>query len=171
MTDDEIKQIYASAPNSKIDFEVIELSASWFSQSYYLQRDFTEEISVTIETGATVVANYAPMSLGKSSSNADLTYERNIVIQWLNDIIAAESDNYDPEIHGDEMPTFTSRMFLRYRDRSISAQRGSPISLPIRKHTRDYLGSTLSVSAQPANNKATGEIATPTRIPMLRGFL
>ena len=171
MTDDEIKQIYASAPTSKVDFEVVELSASWFSKSYYLQREFIDDVSVTIETGETVVAQYVPMSLGKSSSNADLTYERSIVIQWVNDVIAQESSNRDPETHAGELPSFTSRMFIRYRDGTISAQRGAPITLPVRKQTRDYLGTTLSVSAQPANTKATGEIATPTRIPMLRGFL
>lgn len=64
----------------------------------------TDDIEVTLETGQTVVATYANTSLDQSSSNADLNYERNIVIQQVNDIIASEQSRYDPDIHGDELP-------------------------------------------------------------------
>ena len=95
MTDEEIREIYASAPVSKTVIEVVELSAPWFSKTYYLQRQMTDSIEVTLETGETVVAEYVPMSIDQSSSNADLNYERNIVIQQVNDIIASEQTNYD----------------------------------------------------------------------------
>ena len=88
MTDEEIREIYASAPVSKEVIEVFELSASWFTKTYYLQRQITDEIEVPLETGEVVIATYAPMSADQSSSNADLNYERNIVIQQVNDIIA-----------------------------------------------------------------------------------
>lgn len=171
MTDEEIREIYASAPVTKTVLEVVSLSASWFTKTYYLQRQMTESIQVTLETGETVSADYAPMNLGLSSSNADLNYERSIVIQMVNDIIAMEHDRYDPDIHGDEMPIFTSRGYVLYRNGSVSQIKTPPIRLPLRRMTRDSKGAILNVSTKPANDYATGELATTTRIPMLKGFL
>lgn len=171
MTDDEIRAIYASAPVSRTTLEVIALSASWFSKTYYLQRQFTEDIKVTLETGQVVTVEYAPMSIDQSSSNADLTYERNLMIQMVNDIIATETDNYNPEIHGNELPQFTSRGYIYYRNGDISAIKGAPVVLPIRKMRRDSLGTLLNVTTKPSNESPTGEMTTITRVPMLRGFI
>lgn len=171
MTDEEIREIYASAPVSKTVIEVVELSAPWFSKTYYLQRQMTDSIEVTLETGETVVAEYVPMSIDQSSSNADLNYERNIIIQQVNDIIASEQANYDPDVYGDQLPQFTSRGYILYRDGSISQIKQPPIRLPIRKMRRDERGALFNVTTKPANQWATGEVATTTRVPMLKGFL
>lgn len=171
MTDDEIREIYASAPTSKETLEVIELSASWFTQKYYLQRQITDDIEVPLETGELVVANYAPMSLDQSSSNADLNYERNIVIQQVSDIIASEQSRYDPDIHGDELPLFISRGYILYRNGTVSQIKQAPIRLPIRKMRRDDKGALFNVTTKPANQSATGEVCTVTRVPMVKGFL
>lgn len=171
MTDEEIREIYASAPVSKTVIEVVELSAPWFSKTYYLQRQMTDSIEVTLETGETVVAEYVPMSIDQSSSNADLNYERNIVIQQVNDIIVSEQTNYDPDVYGDPLPQFVSRGYILYRDGSVSQIKQPPIRLPIRKMRRDERGALFNVTTKPANQWATGEVATTTRVPMLKGFL
>ena len=171
MTDEEIRQIYASAPVNKEVIEVFELSASWFTKTYYLQRQIADEIEVPLETGEVVIATYAPMSADQSSSNADLNYERNIVIQQVNDIIASEQSRYDPDIHGDELPMFTSRGYVLYRNGDISQIKQPPIRLPIRKMRRDDKGTLFNVTTKPANQSATGEMCTVTRVPMVKGFL
>jgi len=171
MTDEEIREITASAPVNKETIEVIELSASWFTQKYYLQRQVTDDIEVILETGETVTVNYAPMSLDRSSSNADLNYERNIVIQQVNDIIASEQSRYDADIHRDELPLFTSRGYVLYRNGTVSQIKQAPIRLPIRKMRRDGQGALFNVTTKPANQSATGEVCTVTRVPMVKGFL
>ena len=171
MTDEEIREIYASAPVSKTVIEVVELSAPWFNKTYYLQRQMTESIEVTLETGELVVAEYVPMSIDQSSSNADLNYERNIVIQQVNDIIASEQSRYDSDIHGDELPMFTSRGYVLYRNGDISQIKQPPIRLPVRKMRRDDKGTLFNVTTKPANQSATGEMCTVTRVPMVKGFL
>lgn len=170
MTDEEIRSIYASAPVEKEILEVISIHASWFSKTYYLQRQVTDDITITLETGETVVANYVPMSIDQASSNDDLTYERNIVFEMVNDIIANENDSYDPEIHGKELPVFTSRGYILYRNGDISQIKGAPITLPLRRMRRDTVGTIANVSTKPGNEAATGEIATITRVPFYRGF-
>lgn len=167
---EEIRAIYASAPVERCVLEVISIHASWFSKTYYLQRQVTEDISVTLETGEVVVVNYVPMSLGQASNNDDLTYERNVVFEMVNDLIASENDNYDPEIHGEELPLFTSRGYILYRNGDVSPIKGSPVKLPLRRMKRDTTGTVINVSTKPGNKAATGEIATITRVPFLRGF-
>ena len=171
MTNEEIREIYASAPVSREVFEVIELSSSWFSKSYYLQRATTDSIDVTLEDGDVVTAEYVPMSLGQSSSNEDLNYERNIIVQMVNDTIAGEQANYDYDTHGDEMPQLTSRGYILYRNGDVSQIKQPAIKLPVRKMRRDTSGAVFNVSTKPANESATGEVATVTRVPMLKGFL
>lgn len=170
MTPDEIKKIYASAPVDQTTLEVVSFSASWFSKTYYLQRQFTEDIQVTLEDDSVVDVLYTPMSIEQASSNADLNYERNITIQMVNDLIASENDNYNPEIHGSEMPMFQSRGYIAYRDGTISSIQFGPVSLPVRRMKTNNQGTVINVTTKPSNESSTGEIATVTRVPMLRGF-
>lgn len=172
MNTEELKKLYASAPTASTEFEVASLHAPWFSQVYYLQNMFTEPVTVRLETGAYVSAQYAPMSLSKASSNADLNYERNVIVAQVNDILAAEQANFNPEIHNPDSQYVVSRMYVRYSDGSISALQGSPVTTYVRDITRDSktYASTIRISSKPANESATGEIATVSRVPMLKGF-
>lgn len=171
MTPEEIKKIYASAPVDQTELEVISFNASWFSKTYYLQRQFTEDIQVTLETSSVVDVLYAPMNIDQASSNADLNYERNITIQMVNDLIASENDNYDPLINGSEMPVFQSRGYIAYRDGTISDIKYGPITLPVRRIKTNNQGAVINVTTKPGNESSTGETATVTRVPMLKGFV
>ncbi len=171
MNSEELKEIYASAPVSSTQFEVVTLTAPWFSKVYYLQSMFTEELQVTLETGAVVDVMYAPMSLGESSSNADLNYERTIVIQMVNDIIAQEQARFDPGIHNRRDQYIESRGYIYYRDGSISSIQTGVIKTTVRNVIRNANGANIRTSSKPSNESATGELATITRVPMLRGFV
>lgn len=173
MTSDELREIYASAPVLSTDFELISISAPWFSKTYHLQNIVTETLEVTLETDEVVEAEYAPMGIGQNSSNADLNYERTIVIQQVNDIIAAEQDLFDPDIHNPQDAKIQSRGYIYYRDGTVSSIQTSVTTVTIRDTVRDSKNGATSirVSSKPANETATGEVATVTRVPMLRGFL
>lgn len=172
MTTDELKAIYANAPVESVDFEVVTLKAPWFSQDYHLQNIDTEDIEVTLENSSVVTAKYAPMSIGQSSSNADLNNERTVVLQDVNDIIASEQSNYNPDIHNPEDAKIESRGYIYYRNGTVSSLQTSVTSVTVREVTRDSknANSSIRASSKPANDSATGERATVTRVPMLRGF-
>lgn len=173
MNSQELREIYASAPIAATPFEVVSISAPWFSKTYYLQNVFTEDIQVTLENSAVVDVLYAPMSLGESSSNADLNYERNIVIQYVNDILAKEQENYDPDIHNPDDQVVQSRGYIYYRTGVISSLQTAVRTTRVREITRDAENgaSTVRISGKPANETATGEVATVRRVPMLKGFI
>ena len=168
VTDQELREIFANAPVIKDTFEVITLTASWFSQDYHLQNTFTEGVEVDID-GTPTLAQYAPMEIGQTSSNADLTYERSIVIQQVNDIVAGEVANRDPE--SNELPVIQSRGYVMYRDGSVSQIKTPVISTQITKLNRDGVGTSITSSAKPVNAQATGELTTTTRFEMMKGFL
>lgn len=170
MTSEELKAIYASAPVEATPFEVVAFAAPWFARTYYLQNVFTEDIQVTLETSAVVDVQYAPMSLAEASSNADLNYERTIVIQMLNDIIAGEQSRFNPDIHDKRDQTLQSRGYIMYRNGEISSLQTSVITTYVRDVTRNFNGVSVRTSSKPSNESATGEVATITRVPMLRGF-
>lgn len=173
MNSTELRQIYASAPVSATPFEVVSIEAPWFSKTYYLQNVFTEDIQVTLETGAVVDVLYAPMSLAEGSSNADLNYERNIVVQFVNDILAGEQENYNPDIHNPNDHLVKSRGYIYYRTGEISSLQTSVKTTRVRDITRDAEtgASNIRISSKPANETATGEVATIRRVPMLKGFI
>lgn len=173
MNSEELRKLYASAPVVTTEFEVASIHAPWFSRVYYLQNVFTETIRVRLETGAYVDAEYAPMSLGRSSSNADLNYERNIIISQVNDILAAEQVNFNPDVHDPDTQYVQSRMYIRYEEGTISNMQGTVVTTYVRDITRDSktYSSTVRISSKPANETATGEVATVSRVPMLKGFV
>ncbi len=173
MNSDEIKAIYANAPVDSTDFELITIIAPWFSQKYHLQNVDTDDIDITLETDEVVTANYVPMSIGKSSSNADLNNERSIVIQEFNDIIASEQSNFDPDVHDKRDAKIEHRGYIYYRNGDVSSIQTPVTSVTIRELTRDSKNANTMIRAasKPANNSATGERATVNRVPMLRGFL
>jgi len=173
MTSDELKEIYASAPVSSTEMEVVSLSAPWFSQTYWLQNVDTDPIDVVLETGETVTVNYAPMGLGQTSSNADLNYERSIVIEEVNDIIAEEQSRFDPDIYDPKDAKVSSRGYIYYRNGDVSSIQTSVTTVTVRDVTRDASTGAVNISASstPANETSTGEVATISRVPMLAGFL
>lgn len=168
ITDSELREIYANAPVVKDTFEVITIRASWFSKAYHLQHNFTEGIEVTLETTEVVVAEYAPMEVGQASSNADMVYERNIVIQQVNDVIAGEIALRNPE--SDEMPVVESRGYVMYRDGTVSQLKTPVIRTEVGKASRNNVGTSITSSTKPVNAQATGVTATTTIAPMMKGF-
>lgn len=169
ITDNELREIYANAPVVKDTFEVITIKASWFSQEYHLQHVFPDGVEVELETDEIVVAEYAPMEIGQANSNADMVFERTIIVQQVNDIIASETALRDPET--DELPVLESRGYVMYRDGTVSQLKTAVISTEISKTSRNEVGTSITSSTTPVNAQATGEMTTTTRVPMLKGFL
>lgn len=169
-SDEDLKKIFASAPVDESYIEIVALKADWFTQSYYLQNQIaTEEgVDVVLETGETVNAMYAPMSLGQSSSNDDLNDERTISIQRVNDIIASEAERFDPDT--DDLPVLESRIYIIYRDGTTSSLKSPVVSLPVTQIAMDTKGATLTASTKPVNDVATGFIYSNKRFPMQKGI-
>lgn len=168
ITDDELREIYSNAPIAKETFEVISISAPWFSQTYHLQNTFTDAVEVELEDGSFVFAEYAPMSIGQANSNADLNYTREVTIEQVNDVIASEISKRDPALR--QKITIESRGYVSYRDGTISKLKTPVVRTEVVGTTRNEIGTTITTSAKPVNRSTTGIVATTSRVPMLKGF-
>lgn len=168
ITDSELREIYANAPVIKDTFEVITLRSSWFE--FHLQNTFAgETITVTFEDGRVIEAVYAPMRVEQANSNADMNYTRRVVIQAINDLIAEQIANRPDG--SDEKPVIEGRVYVMYRDGTISQVKGPVVKTEVLRVTRDSQGANIDTATKPINDIATGEIATISRVPMLRGVL
>lgn len=174
LTDDDLKEIFTSAPVSMTDFEVIEVNAPWFTDgAYFIQNVDVNGVNVTLESGIEVLAIYAPASITQASSNSDLNYERKITLQDVNDIIANEIDNYKPEDwrKGAGMLVVKSRSYIMYRDGSVSKIKSGPIIMKSDSIDFSEEGAAFSPSTKTVNENATGERFTTTRFKGLKGFI
>jgi len=71
----------------------------------------------------------------------------------------------------EEKPVIEGRTFVMYRDGTISQMKGPVIKTEVLRTIRDTEGANIDTSVKPVNNVATGEVATISRVPMLRGVL
>jgi len=167
-SDQDLREIFAVAPVESGYIEVITLKADWMSKSFYLQNKVTDGVDVVLETGETVTAEYAPMSLGQSSSNDDLNNERTIIFQQVNDLIATEVDKFDPD--NDDMPYIQSRVYIYYRDGTVSSLKSPVVTLPVTEVSFNLGAASLTASTSPVNDTATGILYSNKRFPMQKGI-
>lgn len=169
ITDDELKKILASAPDDKTWVELIELSAPWFSKTYYCQGQVEEDLmQFKLETGQIVTAEFVPMTLSQSDSNMDLNNERTVSIHFVNDIIGSEMDRWDPS--KDEFPTIKSRLYIRYEDNTTSDLKSAVTKLRVKDLTTVGTGARISASTKLVNTTSTGLTYNNSTFPMLKGY-
>lgn len=168
-TDEELMDIYINAPVEKSPLEVISLYASWFSKKYYLQNVITDDIEVVLETGETVVAEYSPMKISSTGNNSDMEYNKTVTFAAVNDIIAEELSRRD--YNTTERPVLESRMYIMYRDGSVSSLRSPVHTTKVNGVSRNTDGSVFNTSRKPVTLQQTGELVTTERVPMIKGFL
>lgn len=171
ITDDELKYIYANAPVEKERFEVVVISCEWFTETFYLQYAFGEDIEVTLDDGSVVTAQYAPMASELSESTDDVSFERKLTIMQANDLIANQIALRDPVLHKGIYPTLASYLYVMYRDGTVSALKSTPVKTLVLSVSRTTEGAVLSTSTSPVNQASTGEVATVSRVPMLEPYV
>lgn len=169
-TDQELIDIYVNAPIEKDRFEVVKLEAQWFTETYFLQTTYSEVIEAEVD-GVLQSLQYAPFETGGQTSSDELEYRVAVVIQYVNDLIAKQSDNFDPSLRGDaRLPKVTIYEFISYRDGTFKQSTAKPITMRLNMVSRDEDGTSLEASTIPTNSQTTGEIVTTTRFPMLKAF-
>lgn len=167
VNDEELREIYANAPLPKTAFIVVSLDATWFTQKFYLQNVSTDDIEVVLETGETVVAEYAPMNYTEAGNNDDMSYTRTVLIQQVNDIIAAQMDNRQ---YGDNSNVNVEfRTYIMMRDGTISSIKDRVVRTQVVSLQRNAQGAKIDTSTKPITKTTTGEKQTTTRFPMLKG--
>lgn len=164
--DGRLKTFFASAPQTKYVFPVLQISHSAMSQAWYLWREAVTGTLQT-ETGATihpVAANFTAKLAG-TPAHLDQEFSFTISTVDIEDVFRAEMDR---------IPIDTQeKIALVYRE-YLSDDLTYPTTvatLQVESLSYERGAATISAVSPRLNVTRTGELYTPRDVPMLRGFL
>lgn len=164
--DTRLKTFFASAPQTKYKFPVLQISHSAMTKIWYLWREAVTGTLQT-ETGATIHPVAANFSEKLAGTPAHLDQEFSFTISTV-DI----EDQFRAEL--DRIPVDTQeRIVLVFRE-YLSDDLTYPTTvanLQVESLSFERGAATISAVSPRLNVTRTGELYTPKEIPMLRGFL
>lgn len=164
--DDRLKTFFASAPQNKYAFAVLQISHSSMTRVWHLWR---EAVTGTLQTedGETIHPVAANFSSKLAGTPAHLDQEFSFTLNTV-DI----EDEFRAEL--DRIPIDTQeKITLVYRE-YLSDDLSFPTTvatLQVESLSYERGAATISAVSPRLNVTRTGELYTPRDIPMLRGFL
>ncbi|MPS30033.1 MAG: DUF1833 domain-containing protein [Alcaligenaceae bacterium] len=158
---------FLDSSRAVIEIPTLEISHPAFSQVFYLVRR-PRALVARLETGEEVTFTALGMRLRRGAARADLAYSLGVDLGDLGEIIPAEVDRARA---ADQMGVRPVVVYRSYRSDDLSAPMFGPIRLELAQISRTREGSSFDASAPQLNLNRTGEVYSPDRFPMLRGFL
>ena len=163
--EDDYRRKLASNPEGEIDFVTVEVTHSLLSKRYLIVRG-TSELTATLETGETVTFAPSPMNAVNAANNSDLDQQASFTLPDVGNQLDDEMQNIP--LDNQEWPVFTYRRFI---STDLSYPCDGPVSYDLQALSQEKGVFTADVGVPRLNERATGILATPTEIPLLRGVL
>jgi hypothetical protein len=154
--------------SSVVELDLLEISHSSFSQTFYLVRNAVDGVTVTHENASVIDYTYCPMQLSLSGPREDLDHILNVVLGDVSEYLAPELDAIRNDGTTAEMPVVKYRT---YRSDDLSAPMYGPIDLQIKRLGSIPEGFLFEAKAPSLNVNKTGEKYTISRFPALTGLL
>ena len=155
--------------SSVAELELIEISHTDFSSSYYYVRNHTDGVTVTLEgVLGSRAFTYCPMQITEISAQGDLDFALRIQLGDLGEDLAAE---LDAVVTADGMSEEPQLIYRTYQSDDLTAPMVGPITLNVKKMAFNEDGVEFEAIADRANSQRTGEVYSANRFPMLRPFL
>lgn len=162
-------EFFLSSPSAVALLECLDITHPNFTKPYYLVRNKTSGVSVTIENGGGSRSYlYAPLSVKPLGFKDDMDQGFSITFGDITGQIAMEMEAIEAANGFGTPPTF---IYRGYRSDDTSIPLEGPITLEIRKISTSSEGTTFEATAPQANAGKTGELYRLDRFPMLRGLL
>lgn len=164
----DLTDFYLNSNSDVVQFETIEISHPNFTRSYFFVRNNTAGLTATLETAASQVFEYYPMSITENGSSNDLDYSLNVELGDLGEVLPLEINAIAVANGLFVEPIVVYRTF---RSDDLSSPMIGPINLKLKSFASNKVGSVFEAKADNANSQRTGELYTASRFPMLRAFL
>lgn len=164
----EYSEFFLNAGANVAELELLEISHPNFTQTYYIVRNATEGVTVTLEDATVQAFEYYPLQITPAGAGDDLDQVLQIQLGDLGAILSQELDSISA---GESFGTKPTLKYRTYRSDDLSAPLYGPITLEISRLTFKKEGAAFEAHAPRLNSTATGELYTTTRFPMLRGFI
>lgn len=155
----------ASNPEGQIGFETVEITHSLLSKRYLIVRG-TSPLTATLETGETVTFEPSPMNAVNPANNNDLDQQASFTLPDVGNQLDDEMSRIP--LGNQEWPVFTYRRFI---STDLSYPCEGPVTYDLQALSQSKGLFTADVGVPRLNERATGLLATPEDIPLLRGIL
>lgn len=155
----------ASNPEGQLDYETIEITHPLLSRRYLIVKG-TSELTATLETGEVVTFEPSPMNANNAGNNNDLDQQSSFTLPDVGNVLDNEISRIP--LDNQEWPVFTYR---RYISTDLTMPCVGPVLYDLQALSQDKGIFTADVGVPRLNERATGLVATPTDIPLLRGIL
>lgn len=159
------KRKLASNPEGQMDFETVEITHSLLSKRYLIVVG-TSPLTATLETGETVTFEPSPMNAQNAANNNDLDQQASFTLPDVGNELDEEMERIP--LDNQEWPKFTYR---KYISTDLSYPCDGPVTYDLQALSQSKGVFTADVGVPRLNERATGLLATPEDIPLLRGIL
>lgn len=169
MSEDSVVAAYklklASNPEGQLDFETLEITHSLLSKRYLIVVG-TSPLTATLETGETVTFEPSPMNAVNAANNNNLDQQATFTLPDVGNQLDDEMSRIP--LDNQEWPVFTYRRFI---STDLSYPCEGPVTYDLQALSQTKGVFTADVGVPRLNERATGLLATPEDIPLLRGIL
>jgi Domain of unknown function (DUF1833) len=161
-------EFFLNTSSQVVELELLEIYHPSFSKTYYIVRNATNGLTVTLEDSSVKTFDYYPVQIDRSGATDNLDQTLKITLGDLGEIVPLE---LDAVAAAGTFLTLPTCKFRTYRSDVLSAPIYGPINYTIRNLSSNKEGTTFEAIAPHLNVVATGEVYDMTRFPMLKGFL
>lgn len=169
MSADSVEAAYrlklTSNPEGQIDYETVEITHSLLSKRYLIVVG-TSPLTATLETGETVTFEPSPMNAVNAANNNNLDQQATFTLPDVGNQLDDEMSRIP--LDNQEWPVFTYRRFI---STDLSYPCDGPVTYDLQALSQTKGVFTADVGVPRLNERATGLLATPEDIPLLRGIL
>ena len=159
---------FLKSSSNVVQLELLEISHPAFTQTYYLVRNYTDGVTVTLEDSSTQFFTYYQLRMTALEARDDLDQAIRIDLGELGEVVPKELDAVTVADAFDVKPRV---IYRAYRSDDLSAPMDGPIELEVLTFNQTRDGCSFEAQAPQLNSNKTCEIYTFERFPMLRGFL
>lgn len=159
---------FLNTASSVIQYELIDITHPQLSVPYYIVRNNSSGLTVTLEDSTVRTYIYHPLQITPTGAEDDLEQKLKVQLGDLGLIIPNEIDNIAA---GQGFATKPQLVYRTYRSDDLSAPMYGPVYFEINSLSFTKAGATFEARAPRLNLNQTGEIYRYDRFPMLRAFL
>jgi hypothetical protein len=164
---EDLIEFFLNTSSQVFAYETIEITHPSFSQDYFLVRNNSQGITVTLEDLSQQFFEFTPMKVLRSGQSTNIDDSIKIELADLG-VVAGEIQNIREADTFDTYPVFTYRA---YRSDDLTTILEGPFVLRLVDIPLTKGRSILVAKAPNININRTGELFTIERFPMLRGFV
>ncbi len=161
-------EFFLSSKSSIVQLELLEIYHPDFTQTYYVVRNATNGVTVTLEDLSVQEFVYYPLRITGVGNREDLDFGLRIDLGDLGEVLPTEIDEISCKTGFAIKPTIKYRT---YRSDDLTAPLYGPLLLEVDAFSFNREGSSFEAKAPSLNINKTGELYKIARFPMLRGFL